>query len=166
MSRTFAEYGLTSEEFDGLVLEDPATFDTFLVRVVEDLDLVQQITAGDNDKGEIPEWILERAFGVVENINRHAGRNHFLELNSARYDPKVPDELRAIIQFYVNSYIRGPLPYVDGTLEQFVNVVTVIAYDALAIGGTHAREDDTKTVKLRHWLPACENWPYPLNRFC
>lgn len=33
MSKTFAEYGLSSEEFEGLVLEDPALFDSFVIRM-------------------------------------------------------------------------------------------------------------------------------------
>jgi hypothetical protein len=168
MPKSFAEYGLTSEEFDGLVLEDPALFDGFLVRVVEDLDLCQQVVVGRLQLPEI-DASAEAAIFALEFINAVGAKSDAgSRLVSAYFGeaPRGPDGLRSNIEPIVRGYIRGPLAYTDWSLDNLTNVVTVVAFDVLSTGGRHAREDQTDIVKLRHWLPACEHWPYPLNRFC
>ncbi|WP_208300559.1 hypothetical protein [Mycobacterium sp. DL592] len=158
-----------SDEFGGLVLEDPALFDAFLVRVVEDLDVCQQMTAGYLDRSEIDERVSARAFSTLDSLNRPAlaqRGGEFGFLFSAQNGSESPDILRAGVYEVVRTYIRGPLEYSGSSLGQFANVVTAVAYDALSTGGRHAREDETDVVSLRHWLPACERWPWPLNRFC
>jgi hypothetical protein len=165
MSRTFTEYGLSSAEFDGFVLEDPALFDSFVGRMVEDLDLSAQVVAGHDGFSAILQPVLDEAFISLERANRDGG-SEFTNLASAQFDVESPNEFRSTIQPIVRAYVRGPLAYEPPSLDRLTDVVTAAAYDVLSTGARQAREEDTKTVKLRHWLPGCNHWPYPLNRFC
>jgi hypothetical protein len=165
MPKTFVEYGLSSEEFGGLVLEDPALFDSYVIRIVEDLDLSAQVIAGHDGLPEIIRPVLEESFRSLERVNLYGGRD-FRTLDSAQFDAEPSDGFRSNIQSIVHTYVRGPLAYGPESLDQVTNVVAAVAYDVLSTGGQQAREEGTETVKLRHWLPGCEHWPYPLNRFC
>jgi hypothetical protein len=61
---------------------------------------------------------------------------------------------------------RGPLPYRVTALHQVGDVVAAAEYDFLRTGAQNAHDEQTQIVKLRHYLPACEKWPWPLNRWC
>ncbi len=165
MPRPLTDYGFTSREFDGLVLEDPALFDSFIVRMVEDLDLSAQVTAGFFGYPEIIEEITSRSFRSLEGISQFSGRD-FKSLESAQSGADAPEPFRSNIEPIVRTYVRGPLGYQSASLDRMTNVVTAVAYDVLSTGGQLAREEGTDVVKLRHWLPGCEHWLYPLNRFC
>src|SRR5579859_7999353 len=122
MPRTFADYGLISEVFDGLVLEDPALFDSFVVRMVEDLDLSAQVIAGHHGPPEIIGPVLEDSFRALENVNRYGGRD-FQTLGSAQFGSDAPDGFRSSIQSIVRTYVRGPLAYSPESIDQVTNVV-------------------------------------------
>lgn len=166
MSKTFADYGLSSGEFEGLDLEDPALFDSFVIRMVEDLDLSTQVTAGLRlPDGIVRPVELDRAFRALDIINR-PDRKSLRSITSEMPTSNATEGLRSYIHPVVRAYLRGPLDYDPESLDLMINVVTAVAYDALSTGAREAREHDTRTVQLRHWLPACQRWLYPLNRFC
>jgi hypothetical protein len=165
MSRTFTEYGLSSAEFGGLVLEDPALFDSFVIRMVEDLDLSVHVTAGNQGLSSVSGSVPDDSFKSLDNVNRQSGKE-FTNLASPQLGINAPTEFRSTIQPIVRTYVRGPLTYDPSSLDRLTDVVTAVAYDVLSTGAQQARAEGAQTVKLRHWLPGCEHWPYPLNRFC
>ena len=69
-------------------------------------------------------------------------------------------------QALTRDLARGPLGYGDGAAEMVAGAVATASYYFLTVGAEQARGDGSQTVKLRHFLPACEAWPWPLNRFC
>jgi len=163
--RPLADYGLTSGEFAGLVLEDPALFDSYVVRMVEDLDLSAHVTAGRNGSPRIVPSVLEESLASIQRANI-LSRRDFVTLVPLPFGGDAPERLRTSMQAIVRTYVRGPLDYEEAALDQVANVVTAAAYDVLSSGGLQARAEGVTTVKLRHWLAACEHWLYPLNRFC
>jgi hypothetical protein len=48
-------------------------------------------------------------------------------------------------------------------LARFVNFQLI---EMLRMAAEQATAENLESVKLRHILPACEKWPWPLNRWC
>jgi hypothetical protein len=152
MSRSLESYGV-GRQFEGIVLEDPALFDSLVIRMTEDLELAVQVAA------------LGSGLGIVNgNI---AGATLSILGVLARFSvDQIPVQMRRSALVTSRNVTRGPLDYEDGALELVGDAVAMATYSYLTIGAQNARVDGSQVVKLRHYLPACESWPYPLNRFC
>jgi hypothetical protein len=153
MGRMLAIYGLVDKRFDGVVLEDPALFDLLAVRMIEDLELAVQVTGRTVDCELVDSDIVGRTLQL-------------LGLDEVAGQMKLPDQMREVTQSIARDYARGPLPYATGALERLGDAVGAATYSFLSTGADNALSEGSQTVKLRHILPACESWPYPLNRFC
>lgn len=154
MSRNLADYyGLADPSFEGFVLEDPALFDSLAVRMIEDLELAVQVLARAGERELVDSEIVGRTLQI-------------LRLDKVVDKTALPDQMRDDTQRAAHDYARGPLPYEDGALEEIGYAVGATTYSFVSAGAANARKERTQIVKLRHILPACESWPYPLNRFC
>jgi hypothetical protein len=155
MPRALADYGLADDpELASMAVEDPALLDSLVVRMIEDLDLSAYTAA--------------RFVGVTEIDSGVAGEvvSQLLGDHLAGVHLPPSDAFRDQIRQRVNELARSPLPYVDDAQSHISDAVSTAAYNYLQVGANGARGEGADVIKLRHYLPACEEWPYPLNRFC
>lgn len=152
MPRSFASYGLAETSFAEFSLEDPLLFDELLARMVEDLALASYINAMRNRQRQMSRETVEQT-------------NRLLRIPG----PESQDSPRGLQEYLLaltHDLSRAPLSYTDEGLEWASGTIAGAAFLAFATGAEIARAEGDDTVKLRHWLPACEQWPFPLNRFC
>jgi hypothetical protein len=153
--RLLADYGLADDpELASLAVEDPALLDGLVVRMIEDLELSAYTTARLRGRSEIDPDVADEA--IRELLGQRLSEVHL----------PSSDTFRDQIQRRVEDLARSPLPYVDQAQSRISDAVSTAAYNYLQVGANGARGEGLKEIKLRHYLPACEEWPYPLNRFC
>lgn len=160
MTRPLSEYGFEGENFGNLAefeLEDPGFFESLMYRTAEDLELAMQVSSivvGDErldvDAAERTLELFEIA-PLIQTIG-----------------PPVygPPPLASQMLAIARGVARGPLGYTEEAFMLVGSVLTAIANDFLVTGAELAAAEGEPVVRLRHLLPACERWPYPLNRYC
>lgn len=158
MSRNLAVYGL-DPPYGSFTLQDPALFESLTIRMMEDLELAVQVSARADRFGLVNS-------GIVVNSELVGRALQVLGVDEVVSRTKVPDQVRGWAEAVARDYARGPLPYGVGALEGIGNAVAAATYSFLLTGAENASQEGTQVVMLRHILPACESWPYPLNRFC
>lgn len=161
MARPLSEYGFEGENFGNLAefaLEDPGFFEGMMYRAAEDLELALQISsivAGDE---RLDVDSAGRTLELLE-IRPPAFRG----IGPSVFGPQpLADQMLAI----ATGVARGPLDYTEDAFALVGSVLTAIANDFLVTGAGLAAAEGGQMVRLRHLLPACERWPYPLNRYC
>jgi hypothetical protein len=172
MSRPLTDYGIITSETEGMVLQDSALFDSLLIRTVEDLDVTFQVSALvlQEDRSDFT------SITPNELINMAARLDLPTRIFLPDDEPNVPlvagyslPPSRSTFDFasdLVSRYQKGPLDYQVSSLVLFAGIVAAFTTDFLVTGGLNAQDEDTRSVQLRHYLPACDRWPWPLDRFC
>jgi hypothetical protein len=153
--RSLSDYGFR-EPIREFAIEDPALFESLINRLIEDLDLGAYVIARRENSAEITGDIvlsLIALLGTELDVGGHS-----------LYEPNLldPGPLRA----QVAALARAPLAHSD----EAIDVLTSILADQLSqiVNGASeaARREESSLIRARHFLPLCEDWPFPLNRFC
>jgi hypothetical protein len=138
-------------QFSDYVIEDLATFRTMVFRMAEDVDLGAYVLARRQRVENIEGSIVQELFHLL--------------------DPETkfpPDALEtAVVPLRtVSDLARAPIGHSEeaiSLMSRFLNFHLInMLWDAAKL----AERDGGKVIKLRHILPACDHWPYPLNRYC
>jgi hypothetical protein len=154
MPRGLFDYGV--EEFGDFVLEDPVLFDGIVIRMLEDIELVGYALARNSQKA-----LDSRKLEIDDEITSLVV--DALELPETG---QAPPQLRDFTRDFIRQIARAPFPYTDAGLDQIAGVAADVMFDAFRFGAQGALGEGSKRIGLRHLLPACEGWPYPLNRYC
>src|SRR5205085_906796 len=78
--------------------------------------------------------------------------------------PDVPFEQRERVRRMIRGYARAPLSYSSTAAERVAHLVSAAEFDLLTTGAELASSEESQVIRTRHFLPACERWPFPLNR--
>jgi hypothetical protein len=148
MPRSLYTYGV--EEFGDFVLDDPALFDSIVVRMLEDIELAAYTIAREHGELEIDIVVVK-------------GATDALGIPLPGTEAVPPDES---LRNYVRDVARSPLAYTDEAIDRIAQIANSAVLNFLRVGATVAQDEGSRHVGLRHFLPAYEKWPYPLNRFC
>ena len=156
MPRALSGYGFDdSTGLSAFVVDDPAFMDAAIARITEDLELVTYAYARDAGKEEIDFASVRRADELI------------LSRGEFRLSLESPSWMRGWSRRLVRDLARAPLGYTDEATEAISDLVGGAVFVLLASGAENAnREEGSRRIRTRHYLPLCESWPYPLNRFC
>ncbi len=175
------DFGVLSD----LQIEDTGFFLTMVQRMIEDLDLIAHTVATAEGIAEIDRTHMSRALTLVDGAlsdqlaielesNGSAGGGGYavavqeqimIEEDTAVTFEATPTQF-VVAGLSIEDFARAPLPHEYDAMKlltKFVNfqILTMLRHAALK-----CQEEDSTQIKLRHYLPWCEEWPYPLNRYC
>lgn len=140
--------------FEDFIIEDSATFHTMIVRIIEDMDIMTYLITKVRNKSEIDVYLLEDVLRLLDQESKLPFEN-------------IPDD-SIVSPGFIRDYLRAPLHHTDESvnlLSRFVNYLFIeMIRDAAARADLEERSEGI--IKLRHILPTCEKWPWPLNRWC
>jgi hypothetical protein len=153
MPRALSSYGV-ADETSSFVLEDPAFVDAAIARIVEDIQLVTYVYSLVAGKREIDAESVYRVYDLI------------IASPDAPVLLASPEGVREWSHRLVRDLSKAPLPYGEEAVERVGDLVGALVYDIFRSGAESAAEEGSRRIGTRHFLPACERWPYPLNRFC
>jgi hypothetical protein len=156
MPRALSSYGFDdSTGLSAFVVDDPAFVDAAIARITEDIELVTYAYALDAGEEVIDLASVRRAYELI------------LSRGEFRLPLESPTWMRDSSRHLVRDLARAPLGYTDEANEAVSDLVGGAVFMLLASGAENAnREEGSRRIRTRHYLPLCESWPYPLNRFC
>jgi hypothetical protein len=64
------------------------------------------------------------------------------------------------------SLARMPIELDEQAVDSLARFVNTYLVTMLYRAGENARQEGADVIATRHFLPSCELWPYPLNKFC
>lgn len=138
-------------EFEDFEIEDPNFFWTLAVRIIEDLDVAGYVLAKTHEKETMDDTLTRNLVRLIDpetQLPMWSGQHRFI-------GPGI-----------VSSYSRAPVSHTDKGRELVSSFVSFHISHLLRDAARRAAEEGLRKIKLRHILPWCERWPYPLNRFC
>lgn len=139
-----------SGEFDDFEIEDAGFFRNMIGRMIEDLDVGVYVIAREHKENEIAVQLMRQ----------------FLNLIGPPASATASMEAGSVSPEMVREYARAPIDHADEALSLLARFLNFHLEDMLRRAATAAAEEGLQTIKLRHILPGCERWPWPLNRYC
>lgn len=152
MPRRLSEY-LLDDEFAEFVLDDPASFDTAVLRIIQDIELAAYTLTRDTGHDQMDAGSVERALEAL-------GADDALERRGT-----APAQLINYYGDLVRAYSLQPIPYADDAIHLVATVAASASYDLLRSAARRAAEDPTPVIRRSHLLRFCEEWPFPFNRW-
>lgn len=175
------------EDYNDLILEDIDSFNVIIYEMVEDIELSafiiqkykERIDYADfgniissDDLMEVlslmDENLIARIKGTQTFIN-----GEFLDAKPSDVDAKIPFEkfdetpLDSILSpNKLEKAVRSPYKFDTDAANQIVKYLNFKLLNMLQLAAEKAKEEGSKFIKKKHFLPYCELWPYPLNRYC
>jgi hypothetical protein len=140
------------DKYNQFEIEDMAFFHTMVTRMIEDVEIMVGFLAKRDDEPEVTEDLVREALRVVDpvTITQLADTSQVAIVNSQM----------------VIDFARPSLPHNEESIaliSKYLNFRLIrLLYDA----AERADEEGLNKIKLRHYLPLCEEWPWPLNRWC
>ena len=137
-------------EFTNYTIEDFSLFWTMICRMVEDLDVGAYILA------------KQRGKDIGDSLT-----SDMLNLIGPTSDIPTRTPIRGIVNpEVVRDLMRAPIPHSEGAFETTARFVNFHVANMLRDAANRVKSEGSSVIKLRHILPGCEHWPYPLNRYC
>lgn len=151
------DYGLEAlKEFPDVEIEDLSSFRGMVFRIVEDTIIVPITLAKSQRKDTIDESLMREALGLITT-------------DVARTQEAPPDGIvrsRTVGDLMRVDFRRASVGYKEEVITVLARFVNFQLIEMLRTAASQAVEENLQSVKLRHILPACEKWPWPLNRWC
>jgi len=148
------------QRYDDLEIDDVPFFFGMAFRMIEDIDLVAYSLARATGKTTIDAEVLGQALDLIQ-----AGSPGVAPREGAISFEEAP------VQAFVNpgmarDVARAPLTHDDQALGVLAKYVNFQLNNMLIAASRLAQRDDLVRIKLSHYLPYCNEWPYPLNHYC
>jgi hypothetical protein len=153
--------------YSGTAIEDLSFFTAMVYRIIEDLEVAIYMIARQTDADSINGDVAWNAINLIESGPRsQASAPGSRSVQVTRIEVE-----NALLTGYtypdmVRGAFRSRLSYAESAVELVAKYVNLQVDRAVADARLRAQNDSSPKVKLRHILPYCEEWPYPLNRFC
>lgn len=148
------------EQFMEFEIEDAGFLHTMMFRMIEDTEIAIYVVAKSKGEEFIQEETVSEALKLLEPSLVDA-----TETQGEITFKNTPTEA-IVTPVMVQDFARAPLPHnkqAFALLSKFVNFHLINMLHAAA---GQANNEDLQIIKLRHYLPWCEEWPWPLNRYC
>lgn len=156
--RDLANFQISFGEFDDYDFQDFTFFVTMALRVVEDIHLMAYTIARQSQEKTINLKTVEQVINLVSSVPLNMLRLNFqLKMIDSAF--MNPTQVRGIVTAH-------GFPIQDDAIAQISSFGNYYLADGLENAAKTAKLENTKTVSLSHWLPYCQKWPYPLNRYC
>ena len=172
--------------FSDLEIEDTGFFLTMTQRMIEDLDLVVHSVAAVEGQTEVDKDLMSRALALIDStlsvqleaeldINGSGGGNGgyavaVREQITIEQDTPVTFEATptqfVVAGLRIEDFARAPLSHRQDAIKLLTKFVNFQILTMLRHAAVKCEEEGATRIKLRHYLPWCEEWPYPLNRYC
>jgi hypothetical protein len=148
------------QRYENLEIADVPFFFGMAFRMIEDIDLVAYSLARATGKETIDAETLGHALDLIQS----GGPSVAPREGAITFD-------EAPVQAFVNPGMvrdaaRAPLAHDDQALGVLAKYVNFQLNNMLIVAARLAQRDDLEKIQLRHYLPYCEELPYPLNRYC
>lgn len=138
--------------YKDLEIEDFSFFSMMVIRMIEDTATVTYTLAKEKGADEIKE-------GLMQDTLRRLGQGALLPFAGT-------SEVAFVFSPFVPAYARIPVPYTNEAIVLFSKFLNYHLIEMLRDAAARAANEGLNTIKLRHILPWCEKWPWPLNRWC
>lgn len=171
--------------FSDFEIEDVGFFHTMVSRIIEDTELVSFSVAKINERENIDKDTVASALVLIDDSLRsevdseleaegHAGGGGYglavaeqvvVEADTAVTFASAPSSL-VLRSLEIQDFARSPLPHDPEALQLLSKFVNFHILNMIRAAALKCQDEGLKVIKLRHYLPWCEEWPYPLNRYC
>jgi hypothetical protein len=137
-------------EFEEFEIEDVSLVRTMVWRMVEDMDIGAYILAKARGK-KIEEDLMRELFRLIDP-----------ETEVSDQTPEAAITSPAMVR----DLSRAPVQHSEKAISLLSRFINQHLIDMFRAAAKQAVKEGLKTIKLRHILPGCERWPWPLNRYC
>jgi hypothetical protein len=137
--------------FDKLQVEDVGFFQTMVARIIEDVEVALYVVARFQGDYRITTDIVRTALALIAPDST---------------DYQDAPETAIVNVGLVHDFTRAPIDHDTEALALLSRFVNFHVIAILRSAAEEADKEDARQIKLRHLLPWCEKWPYPLNRYC
>lgn len=147
------QIGFSSEKFGEFTLEDLQFFQMLWSRMADDMQVIMNYDARRRSEPVVTSEIVRECIAIVDP-----------ESSSAFDDPSVKYEL--VPQELMWAMARPRIEYTNNALVLLTMFINRRLISILSEAAALAASEGLTVVKLRHYLPLCEKWPWPFNRWC
>jgi hypothetical protein len=134
-----------------LQVEDVGFFQTMVTRIIEDVEVALYVVARYQRDNRINTDIVQIALALIAPDSS---------------DYQDAPETAIVNVALVHDFARAPIAHDQDALALLSRFVNFHIIAMLRSAAEEANKEDARQIKLRHFLPWCEKWPYPLNRYC
>lgn len=171
--------------FSDFEIEDVGFFHTMVSRIIEDTELMSFSVAKINNRDSIDKDSVASALVLIDESLRseveaeletegHAGGGGYalavaeqvvVEEETAVTFAASPSSF-VVPSLEIRDFARAPLRHDSDAVQLLSKFVNFHLLNMIRAAALKCQEEGYKVIKLRHYLPWCEEWPYPLNRYC